>query len=77
MIYNLICYIHGIVSLHLLPQIKTMSAVVVSLILLGLFCAVFRLLHLSIYAGEPKLFYKEGSHFVKSVLDLCPIFKEV
>lgn len=54
-----------------------MSAVVVSLILLGLFCAVFRLLHLSIYAGEPKLFYKEGSHFVKSVLDLCPIFKEV
>uniref|UniRef100_K1R6T7 Abhydrolase domain-containing protein 2 n=1 Tax=Magallana gigas TaxID=29159 RepID=K1R6T7_MAGGI len=41
-----------------------MSAVVVSLILLGLFCAVFRLLHLSIYAGEPKLFYKEGSHFI-------------
>lgn len=56
---------------------RKMSAVVVSLAILGLLCALFRMLHLSIYAGEPKLFYKEGSQFVKSVLDLCPIFKEV
>ncbi|XP_048749522.2 monoacylglycerol lipase ABHD2-like [Ostrea edulis] len=54
-----------------------MSAVIVSLVALGLFCAVFRMLHLSIYAGEPRLFYKEGSQFVNSVLDLCPIFKEI
>ncbi|XP_062603861.1 monoacylglycerol lipase ABHD2-like [Saccostrea cucullata] len=54
-----------------------MSAVLVSLGLLGVLCAIFRLLHLSIYAGEPKLIYKEGSQFVKSILDICPIFKEV
>lgn len=54
-----------------------MADVVIPVAVFGLLCALVRFLHLTEKSEKPKLYYKDDSQFVQSVLDLCPVFKEI
>lgn len=54
-----------------------MADVVIPVAVFGLLCALVRFLHLTEKSEKPKLYYKDDSQFVQSVLDLCPVFKEM
>ncbi|XP_022305240.2 abhydrolase domain-containing protein 2-like isoform X2 [Crassostrea virginica] len=54
-----------------------MADLVVPAIVFGMVCALLRFLHLTEKSEKPNLFFQDDSQFVQSVLDLCPVFREI